>query len=329
MNFSDIYTDFSEDINWIRERIQAEINICPDSLKSLAEYYVKNRLLVLSDKTRNVRFDPDLGRPVPYVSFWFAEAFGITNKEITRKLTLGLVYSSIAITIHDDIVDNELLSELSYFALEKMYFRKYLEVFNELFCPDSKFWYYLVDSIKELARYEGWNLTFNYEHSFNPFSKFFLKESSRYFTAVITPTLIALAFISKNERKISMVKKFVKHFSMGWRIYDDLKDWCIDLKVKNFNNSSILIYTLQNVGKRAQLNEEIVQSMFLSTEFINKSYDAMLSYFNLARNDVLSFNCSYLSRFMDEQIRYQTRKRDILLQSSLDFYNQLYNILSR
>jgi len=326
---SEIYTDFSKDINWIRERIQEEIITCPNSLKSLAEYYVRKRLIILSDKARTIKFDPYLGRPVPYTVFWFAEAFGLTNKEVTRRLALGLVYSSIATTIRDDIIDNELLSELSYFALEKTYLHRYLAVFNELFNPDSKFWYYLVNCIKELARYESWNLTSNYEHSFDPFSESFLKESSRYFSAVVMPTLAALAIATNNERKIPIVRKFVKHFSMGWRIYDDLKDWRMDLKVKNLNHSSTLIYTLQNVGGKSKLNEEVVQSMFLSTDFVKKAYGAMLSFFRSARKDVSAFNCSYLSRFMDEQISFHTRKRDSILRSSSDFYKQLSKILSK
>jgi len=326
---SEIYADFSKEINWIRERIREEILTLPNSLKSLAEYYVGKRLIILSDKARPIKFDPELGRPIPYVAFWFADAFGLTNKQVTRKLALGLVYSSLATTVRDDIIDHESPSELRYVTLANMYLHRYLVIFDDLFDPDSKFWYHLASCIKELARYESWNLISNYEHSFDPFSKSFLEESSRYFSAVVMPTLAALAIATNNERKIPLVSKFLQHFSMGWRIYDDLSDWRKDLKIDNWNHSSILLYALQNVDGKSKLDEEVVLSMFLSADFIKKAYGAMLGFFRTARQDVSAFNCSYLSRFMDEQISFHTRKRDGLLRSSLGFYKQLSKILSK
>lgn len=326
---SEIYTDFSREINWIREMIQEEILTYPDSLRSLAEYYVRKRLVILSDGARPIKFDPELGRPVPYAAFWFAEAFGLTNKQVAKRLALGLVYSSLATTVRDDIIDHEPSSDLHHFTLANMYLQRYLAIFDDLFDPDSKFWYYLASCIKELVRYEIWNLTPIDEHGFDPFSESFLKESSRYFSAVVMPTLAALAIATENEGKIPIVGEFLKHFSMGWRIYDDLNDWRKDLKVKNLNHSSTLIYALRNVGGKSNLDEEVVLSMFLSTDFLKKAYGAMLGFFRAARDDVLALSCSYLSRFMDEQISFHTRKRDRLLSSSSDFYKQLRKILNK
>ena len=116
MSGSEIYTDFSEDINWIRRSIQEETLTYPNSLKSLVEYYVKRRLVILSDEAQRIKIDPELGRPVPYATFWFAEAFGIENKQVTRRLALGLVYSSLSTTVRDDIIDQEPSSELHHFS---------------------------------------------------------------------------------------------------------------------------------------------------------------------------------------------------------------------
>jgi len=326
---SEIYTNFSKEINWIREKIQEETLTFPNSLKSLVEYYVRKRLIILSDKTRPIIFDPELGRPVPYATFWFAEAFGFTKKKVTRRLALGLVYSSLATTIRDDILDHDPSKKGHFFTLANIYLHRYLAIFNYLFDRNSKFWYYLASCIKELERYENWNRISNYDNNFDPFSESFLKESSRYFSAVVMPTIAALAIATGNEGKISIVNRFLKHFSMGWRIFDDLNDWRKDLKVKNLNHSSTLLYTLQNIGGKNNLNEEVVLSMFLSTDFVKKAYGAMLSFFRTARKDVSAFDCSYLTKFMDEQISFQIRKRDSLLRLNSDFYMQLNKILSR
>jgi hypothetical protein len=326
MTFSWIYSDFSEDINWIRDKVKEEIAAFPRSIKYLAEYYVKKRLFVLSDISRTINFDPYIGRPVPYTVFWFAEAFGL-DRTVARKLALGLVYSSIAITVRDDIVDKEISSELNHFALEKTYFKKYLSVFNELFNQDSKFWFYLAGWDKELTNYEVWNRTFDINCCSDPFSESFLKESSRYFSAVVMPTLVGLALITDNECEIPKLEMFVKHFSMGWRIYDDLKDWQTDLKVKDLNHSSTLIYARNSMDRNLQLDEEVVSKMFLSTDFIKKSYGAMVNFFKLAKKDVSDLNCCYVSRFLDEQIIFHSRRRDIILESYADFYNRLHEIL--
>lgn len=326
MRYSWIYSDFSEDFNWIRQKITEEISAYPKPVKSLAEYYVKKRLFILPDVSRRINFNPYLGRPVPYTVFWFGEAFGLERK-VTRMLALALVYYSIAITIHDDIIDLEISRELEYPALENFFFKKYLEAFEKLFSQDSEFWFYFERWLKEFTRYEVWNHTFDLNCCSDPFSEAFLKESSRYFSSTVMPTLSGLALISENKNEIPKLERFVEHFSMGWRIYDDLKDWKTDLKIKNLNCSSILIYARNNVGGEQELDEKGVSSMFLSTVFVRRAYGAMLDFFQQAKKDVSTLNSHYVTRFLDEQIIFHSGRMDIILKSSADFYNRLYEIL--
>lgn len=333
---SEIYNDFSNDIYWIRERIQEDTHLFPDSLKPLVDYYIKKRLIIIPDKSHpipNHYIDYELARPVPYATFWFADAFGIENKLITRKLGLGLVYSALATTIRDDIVDRESPTDPRCFKLYNYYNHRYLAIFDDLFDRESKFWYYLTNCIKEQAQYEKWNLLFDNALGVDPFSESFLQESSRYFTAVVLPTLAALAVITNNESKIPKVDEFLRHFSMGWRIYDDLSDWQKDLINDNFNHSSILLYIFQKIQRDNNLNEEIVLSAFLSHEIFEKAYGAILSFNNAAKRDVSDFNCAYLSKFMDEQISFHTRKRDSILahvsELNSEFFKQLNIILNK
>lgn len=326
MRYSWIYSDFSEDFNWIRQKITEEISAYPKTDKSLAQYYVKKRLFILPDVSRRINFNPYLGRPVPYTVFWFGEAFGLERK-VTRMLALALIYYSIAITIHDDIIDLEISRELEYPALEKFFFKKYLEVFEKLFNQDSEFWFYFDYWLKEFTRYEAWNHTFDLNCCSDPFSEAFLKESSRYFSSTVMPTLSGLALISENKNEIPKLERFVEHFSMAWRIYDDLKDWKTDLRTKNLNCSSILIYARNNAGREQELDEKGVSSMFLSTVFVRRAYGAMLDFFKQAKKDVSTLNSHYVSRFLDEQIIFHSGRMDIILKSSSDFYSRLYEIL--
>jgi hypothetical protein len=240
-----------------------------------------------------------------------------------------MLYSSISTTIRDDLLDQKPSSQLQHFALVNLFLHKYLEGFTDLFDSDSMFWYYYAIADKEIAQYEIWNLSSHYEHSLDPFSESFLRESSRYFSAVVMPTLVAVAIISDNERQIPTVSNFLKHFSMGWRVFDDLMDWQKDLAMRDLNHSSILYSVKQNFDEQSNLNESSVLSMFLSDDFVKKMYSPILSFFKKAREDILPLNCNYLTRFMDEQLTFHTIKRDALLQANSDFYNKLGKIVDQ
>ena len=319
------------------KRIREETLTFPNSLRPLAEHYISKRLIIF-DKDRSIRLDPKWGiptrNPLPYLVFWFADAFGLEDREVTRRLALGLVYSSLAFAVLDDVIDQESQSTSRNVTLANMYLHRYLATFDDLFDPDSEFWHYLANSIKELMRYLYQDFTFKHEpsidrSSFDPFSEPFLMESCRSYSVLVMTTLAALAYATNNETKIPLVNKFWNYYAMGHRIYDDLNDLQRDLRMDDFNNSSVLLYALQNIDKKSELNEELVWSMLLSSDFVERIYGAMLGFFKAAREDVSAFNCSYLTRFMDELISSHTRKRDSLLQTGSDFYKELSRILNK
>ncbi len=313
----------------MRERIREDLTSLPNFLKPLLDHFMRRRLTLLPNNDRLPQLDPRIGRPVPYSTFWFAKAFDFTNKPITRRLALGMLYSSISTTIRDDLFDQKPSSQLQHLALVNLFLHKYLEVFTDLFDSDSMFWYYYAIADKEIAQYEIWNLTSHYKHIFDPFGESFLIESSRYFSAVVMPTLVAVAIISDNEKQVPTVSNFLKHFSMGWRVFDDLMDWRKDLTVRDLNHSSILYSVKQNFDRQSNLDEAAVLSMFLSDDFVKKMYSPILNFFKKAREDILPLNCHYLTRFMDEQLDFHTQKRDALLRANSDFYNKLGKIVDQ
>jgi len=330
-----IYNDFKEDLYWIRDQIQGEVPFFPDSIKPLLNHYIKKRLIIIpsNEKTYARTFDYELGRPVPYATFWFAHAFGLKDKTVIRRLGLGLIYSSLSTTIRDDIIDGEGPPNPERTQLLHYYNNKYLEIFNDLFPPESPFWFHLSKGILETSRYEHWNLFFDSNLNVNPFSEQFLSESSRYFTAVVMPTLVALAILTENAEGIEVVYKFLQNFSMGWRIYDDLCDWRKDLTKAQLNHNSILLYTKQKIQEFTELNENSVGLMFVDRDFISDSYGAILGFFEKAQKDVSKLNNKYLDKFMEEQISFHTKRRDIIYQKADElnsrFFEQLKNILTK
>lgn len=327
MQSSEIYSDFSEEIHWIRERVLEDTDAVPKPLRKILEYYLKERLIISPDEARVVEYDPELGRPVPYATFWFSKALGLEDEAVMIDLALGLVYSSIATTIRDDIFDQKNTQVYHHFALTSWYLQRYLTVFGKLFSRESCFWYHLAECVKEKARYESWSLSPIEYSGVSPFSESFLKESSRYFWAVVLPTIAAIAYYTNKEEKIPVVWRFLRNFSMGWRIYDDLCDWRKDLQNKNLNHSSVLIYAKQRCDPDSHIDDAFMQSLFLDSHFIEDAYDAILRFYSDARRDVSSFNSPYLTKFMDEQISFHKCRRDLLLNSGSELYRKIQRIL--
>jgi hypothetical protein len=210
-----------------------------------------------------------------------------------------------------------------------MYLHKYFSTFIDLLSSRSRFWNYLPGYIEELAIYDRWNLTNRCEEVSNPFWETFLRDSSRNLPTVSMPTLAAIAIMTNNEEKIPAMNRFMKQFCMAWRIYDDLKDWREDLNLKNLSHSSILIYALNNAGGAPDLREDMVLSIFLDPDFVNMAYGSILGFIDAAKRETSVLSCSYLSKFLDEQISFHSRRRESMLRSCSDFFEQLRGILDK
>ena len=215
-----INDDFLVEIRWIGERIREEALNFPNSLKPLAEHYISKRLIFSTEKDGIIRLDPKLGLPtrniIPQVVFWLADAFGLKEIEVTKRLALGLVYSSLAFAVLDDTIEQETQSTSSNLALANMYLHRYLNSFEGLFKQDSKFWHYLATSIKEFTLLVYQDFTYKHESqdidSLDPLSETFLLESSKSYSALVMTTFAAIAYVTNNEAKIPQLTKFFKKY---------------------------------------------------------------------------------------------------------------------
>jgi len=332
--FNDV---FSIEIRWIGDRIREDTLTFPNSLRPLAEHYTSNRLIFSAGKDGTIRLDPKLGLPtrnfIPDVVFWLADAFGLKERDVSKRLALGLVYSSLAFAVLDDAIDQETQSTSSNLALANMYLHRYLQSFDGLFEPDSKFWNYLACSLKEFTLLVCQDFTFKHESrdiaTLDPLSEPFLLESCKSYSVLVMTSFAAVAYASHNETKIPLLTKFWYDYAMGHRIYDDLNDLHKDLGMNDYNNSSVLLYALQKSDNRSKLDEELVWSMLLDADFIKKIYDTMLGLFRRAGEDASAFNIPYLTTFMNDLISTHTQKRDGLLLIKSNFFKELDRILKK
>ncbi len=321
-----IYTDFFDHVIWLKNQVNRDYDSIAPELKTLANHYLTERLRIIS-KRGGIAEDPELGRPVPYAVFWFADALGYRDVDTIRRLVLALTYSAVVTTIRDDVLDDTIASSDEHEKLADYFSKRSLAVFNRLFDNDPTFWDVHKACEREFETYADWRLASLNMAKVEPLSNSYLWNSSRYFSAVVLPSLAALCILSGKAEKIQDVAKFLKHFSVGWRLFDDLNDWRLDIRSAGYNRSSVLLY-MEKEARGLPVTESMVESYLLDKVFINRVCGAMIDNFSRAKQFASTVSSRYLERFMDEQISFHSRRRDYLLARSQGFTSDLSKILS-
>jgi hypothetical protein len=289
--------------------------------------------MVLPDKDRPViMIDPELGRPIPYIVFWFAEALNL-DKNIAKRLALGLLYATLAYVVLDDVIDEENNPTLLNLTLGSIYLHNYLATFDDLFEPTSEFWRYLADSNKNFLKSLYDDYTFKHEEhnilEFKPLSEQFLWRSCKSYSILVKTILVAITYATKNESKIPIIDRFWYKYAMAHRLHDDLNDWREDLEMDDLNYSPVLVYAIQNYEAESKLTEDKFLSMLMSDKYVHEIYDVIFKLIDAAKVEAQPLHGLYLSKYIEEQIRFHTRNRDGLLKTTLTFQNQLKNILMK
>ncbi|MDA4121001.1 MAG: hypothetical protein OK404_01170 [Thaumarchaeota archaeon] len=316
MQDSRIYSDFSKEAKWIRLRVASDVASLPLGLKALAQFYTQERLRILPGISAPIAIDPNMGRPVPYAAFWFANALGLSDNYLMRLSGLCLVYNSLSTTLMDDIDDSAQGGKLVRAKLSEYWFRKYLAALEGIFPTKALFIQTTTWAEAEWQRYRVWNFESAGRNPLQPFSSASLIESSRYFVAVVLPTLAGIAYASHAEDQVPRIERFLRYFSQGWRIFDDLMDWEKDLVSGYPYRSSVLRYIHDKNGGKTSLDRPTVLSWFLSREFIKDSYGAMIGFLTSAQRVARSFGNRYLATFMEQQIEFHSKRRDSMLRAA-------------
>jgi hypothetical protein len=305
---SKIYSDFNPEIAWIRREVARDVQSLDPKVQTLARFYTGVRLKILQGRGVIWVTDRRMGRLIPYVAFWLADALGLTDNRLRRLSGLSLVCNMISVALRDDIADSEPANNSGKERLAQFWSRRYTETLRGIFPAEQEFTKVTSSAEAECTRYERWQSIPLAAPPRRPFSAGFLRESSRGPVACILPALFAIAHAAGRKEEVPQIGKFLWEFSMGWRIFDDLMDWEADLAARDMNRSSVLLYVRGRMGHTNGLDRTDVLSWFLSDGFVGDAYGAMIGYFLKARRTVASFDNFYLNEFMDEQIGFQKDK---------------------
>jgi hypothetical protein len=305
----------------------------PEKLFSLANYYLKKRLFIVN--TKNIRYDPRVGRPVPYLVFWFSDALQVSSEKIINQLALSLYYISIVVSIRDDLVDGRVTidgktgSEHAHVALANYFYGKYYQIFADIFPPKSIFWSILTECLNLWFSYETWSFIYERQVNFYPLSNGFLRQASSYLVWITLPTIAAIAIVSKNQPKLLGIRNFLRNYCMGWKIVDDLRDWRKDLNKPSYNHSTIMYHAMNFVKNGPELDAGLMESIFFDKTFIRSVYGSVLENYANAKRDARSFKSDYLTEFMNTQMDFYAEEKDSLLEASDMLTRSLSMVLKR
>jgi hypothetical protein len=328
MSGSSIYSDFASDVAWIRNWIASDVSSLPRNRRAAGIYFTKERLKILKGANQQA-VSPSVGRPVPYAAFWFADAFSLRRSDFVRQMALCMVYNSLTTTIKDDLEDSVTGKRSTLEFLRGYWDGRCSEIVNSTIPSGSAYWEAASIAEEEWRRYDEWNQTFDQTAEFNPYSDRFLRSSSRYFVAVVFPPLAAIAAEAGRPREIARIHQFLRAFSKGWRVFDDLMDWQRDIGSPRLNRSSVLYYLEKRLPPKTPVKPSYVLSSFLSREFVEDTYRAILKNLRSAGDILVPLKNPYLSTFIREQIEFHTKRRDALLGLGGTAIASLSSIISR
>jgi hypothetical protein len=186
----------------------------------------------------------------------------------------------LSLTVKDDFLDGDNQNPDSL-ILSNIFLEKYVELNKPIFSDNSIFWKIFAESLAEWYAGETWEHTSNL-FEYNSLSKEFLLKSSSKLAMLTVPTLASFPILAKEENKIGYLVDMIKNYSIGFKLIDDLADWKIDLKKKNFNCSSLILsYILstdRNISSEGPIEIDI-STLILTTDLIDMIYSSAYDYF--------------------------------------------------
>jgi len=300
-----LYSDFDADILWIQGHIRAAYETLPATVQGVAWHYLTERIKVLCDRDPEGSAHHLSPRPIPYLAFWFARAFGLEKAQVRRLLGLSLVYACLSSTPRDDLLDGSGFAPRQQNYLARWFWERYFQVLTKLFSAESPIWYVLARCTADWAQGDRWTLYQNRRQTANPLSANFLRNTSKYLAALIYPTLAGVTFLSNRPTELSAIRRFAHNYCMGWRILDDLRDWQEDSGKANVDDSCVLSFLRLRAGipRSKPLTRELAVTLFSDQALVAKIYSAMTRFYLAARREAENLQASYVTQFIDEQIQ--------------------------
>jgi len=303
-----IYDDYYDRMESLRTQMYEDVSSYPKPISKIGLAYLQRTYLMPGMKLA--------GGPLPYMPFWLEEDFDAPDKyTVAEKLALGLAYISLSLTVKDDFLDNN-NQDTNAIILSNIFLTKFIKIHESIFPKNSIFWNIFAKSLAEWYDGETWEHTSDLYNT-TSLSEEFLSTSSNKLSMNTVPTLSAFPILGKEESKIKSLVDMIRYYAIGFKLIDDLADWQLDLKKKNYNCSSlILLYSLysnQN-GSHNQIREDQISSLMLTSDIVERVYSTAYDYFQKSLQSLGTIRATKLRMLIEGRMR-----------STLDLYNAAAN----
>ena len=299
---STLYTEFASDLEWIADRLRVDYSTLPRSVKRVAKYYLSERVRALPLSSQVGRVHPLVARPVPFIVFWFSRALGLTCRETQRDLGLSFLYACLSVCPNDDLLDHRAFAPRHQLYLAHWFWDRYYRVFGDLFSSESPIWHILANCTAAWRRSDQRSLVPKDMSGVAALSPRYLSMTSEYLRALMFPTLAAIALLSGKAHHLSVLRRFVWNYCIGWRIVDDLRDWRDDYTTGDRSQSCVIKLLLSRLKPRVRTSAEALACVLTNDLVTSEIYACIEKYYLRARREAEKLGAVFVERFVDEQL---------------------------
>lgn len=257
-----------------------------------------------------------------YLPFWLAERFKIPSSKC-RIIALSNVLGGMNVHIIDAVMDTEDFEASNLLSLSNWFFFHHVQLYNKIFRSNSPFWFFMDKYILEWGEAILWE-RMNHRFQIKDYSDNDLRKLAQK-ASPIKICCAAVAVLAQKTNLLPKLEKAMDHIYAAIELTDSLIDWKIDLENKNYSIVLTKISRDMNISDYSELNENLINKSFFSTNIIDYVINNSIKQYILAKNIISDLNITKLEEFLDESI-----SRNYLFRK--DLYHQLkkkvINILS-
>lgn len=234
-----------------------------------------------------------------YLPFWLAERFKVPSSKC-RIIALSNVLGGMNVHIIDAVMDTEDFKSSNLLSLSTWFFFHHVQLYNKIFHSNSPFWSFMDKYILEWGDailWERMNHHFQIkEYSDNDLIKLAHKASP------IKICCAAMAVLSQKTNLLPKLEKAMEHIYAAIEFTDSLIDWKIDLENKNYSIVLTKISKDMNISNSIELNENLINKSFFSTNIIDYVINNSIKQYILAKNVISDLDITELEEFLDKSI---------------------------
>ncbi len=302
----DINQNFETDICWVLEASKKRIQSYNPCMSDMGISYMEKRHILDEKGKRSCE-------AYWLTPFWLQDTFNL-DQHSCRTISLATVYMVLYFLSQDEVMDSSPDDYKGYLLpLSNMFYFDFISQYRTLFDSDSPFWLYVEKYTNEWAESVLWERREHWGQAEN-YSENDLILLSRKAAGIKIP-FAAACILSGNESYIESLSDMVDYDQVVYQLYDDWRDWKVDLEQCNYTYFLTEAKKYCNISEPSLLKEEDVKKAIFEGKVLQKVLKISEKFNNLASESIANINSVYLKNYIDNQkkICIDNPIRDVLM----------------